>query len=92
MEQLVWSWNLCEILKPQALLPTIITICLGYAIGACKAIEAGEWEKEMLEKKNHGEKGKKKKKQPNDIREAQCHQNSLDTEEHRRNTWCKYFL
>lgn len=37
-------------------------------------------------KKKPWRKRKKKKKQPNDIREAQCHQNSLDTEEHRRNT------
>lgn len=37
-------------------------------------------------KKKTMKKKEKKKKKPNDIREAQCHQNSLDTEEHRRNT------
>lgn len=67
MEQLVWSWNQCEIFQPQTLLPTIITLCLGYAIRACKAREAGGWKKQMLKKK-HEEKEKKIKKEPNDIR------------------------
>lgn len=36
MEQLVWSSNKCEIFKPLTLLPTIIMICLGYAIEPVK--------------------------------------------------------
>lgn len=52
-------------------------VCLGYAIEACKATEAIEWEK--------GDAGGDTKT-PNDIRGAQCHQNFLGTEEHRRNT------